>query len=106
MDDETPEPDAPNGFDADEVDLDDYEGFDEDELGRPQDDVPGEPPHPVNWNLLSAHDLEQEWLELNRWVDWLRHTYGLGDPAVLAPPRRTPLGALRSSPALAVCLRP
>ena len=37
----------------------------------------GGPPHPVNWNLLSAHDLEQEWLELNRWVDWLRHTYGL-----------------------------
>ena len=24
------------------------------------------PPHPVNWNLLSADDLEAEWLELNR----------------------------------------
>ena len=44
----------------------------------------GGPPHPVNWNLLSAHDLEQEWLELNRWVDWLRHTYGL--PAAVIPP--------------------
>ena len=29
-----------------------------------------EPPHPVNWNLLSAHDLEQEWLALNDWVAW------------------------------------
>lgn len=43
-----------------------------------------EPPHPVNWNLLSAHDLEQEWLALNRWVDWLRTTYGL--PASVIPP--------------------
>ena len=39
-------------------------------------DLP-EPPHPVNWNLLTAHELEQEWLALNRWVDWLRRTYGL-----------------------------
>ena len=38
-------------------------------------DMP-EPPHPVNWNLLSAHELEHEWLALNRWVDWLRLTYG------------------------------
>ena len=43
-----------------------------------------EPPHPVNWNLLTAHELEQEWLALNRWVDWLRHTYGL--PASVIPP--------------------
>src|SRR5690625_493900 len=42
------------------------------------------PPHPVNWNLLSADDLEAEWLELNRWVDWLRKTYGL--PASVIPP--------------------
>lgn len=42
------------------------------------------PPHPINWNLLSAEDLEAEWLELNRWVDWLRHTYGL--PASVIPP--------------------
>lgn len=46
-------------------------------------DVP-EPPHPINWNLLSSGDLEAEWLELNRWVDWLRHTYGL--PASVIPP--------------------
>ena len=43
-----------------------------------------EPPHPINWNLLTADDLEQELLELNRWVDWLRHTYGL--PASVIPP--------------------
>lgn len=42
-----------------------------------------EPPHPVNWNLLTANDLEAEFLELNRWVDWLRHTYGL--PASVPP---------------------
>ena len=43
-----------------------------------------EPPHPVNWNLLTAHELETEWLALNRWVDWLRHTYGL--PTSVVPP--------------------
>lgn len=43
-----------------------------------------EPPHPINWNLLNADDAEAEWLELNRWVDWLRHTYGL--PASVIPP--------------------
>ena len=43
-------------------------------LASPRCDVP-EPPHPGNWNLLTANDLEAELLELNRWVDWLRHTY-------------------------------
>ena len=46
-------------------------------------DMP-EPPHPVNWNLLTAHELEQEWLALNRWVEWLRNTYAL--PASVIPP--------------------
>src|SRR5699024_4997371 len=40
--------------------------------------------HPVNWNLLSAHDLETGWVALNRWGDWLCHTYGL--PASGLPP--------------------
>lgn len=53
------------------------------------DDVPGshdlpEPPHPVNWNLLTADDLEAEWLALNEWVTWLRRTYGLS--AAVIPP--------------------
>ena len=46
-------------------------------------DIP-EPPHPINWNLLGPEDLEAEWLELNRWVHWLRRTYGL--PASVIPP--------------------
>lgn len=35
------------------------------------------PPRPINWNLLTSHDLEQELLALNRWVNWLRVEYGL-----------------------------
>ena len=58
--------------DLDETD----EGYD--------DPLIAEPPHPINWNLLNADDAEVEWLELNRWVDWLRHTYGL--PASVIPP--------------------
>jgi len=42
------------------------------------------PPRPVNWNLLSADELEAELLELNRWVHWIRKTYGL--PASVIPP--------------------
>ncbi|WP_396654758.1 MULTISPECIES: hypothetical protein [unclassified Microbacterium] len=58
---------------VDEMDDDDYD-----------EPLIAEPPHPINWNLLSAEDAEAEWLELNRWVDWLRHTYGL--PASVVPP--------------------
>ena len=43
-----------------------------------------EPPHPINWNLLTADEAEAAWLELNSWVNWLRHTYGL--PATVVPP--------------------
>lgn len=63
----------------------------------PEDELPGddpaadlgepllaEPPHPINWNLLTADEAEGEWLELNKWVDWLRHAYGL--PASVVPP--------------------
>ncbi|WP_105034147.1 hypothetical protein [Cryobacterium aureum] len=52
------------------------------------DDLDGpltpEPPHPINWNRLSADDAEAEWIELNRWVNWLRRTYGLS--ASVVPP--------------------
>jgi hypothetical protein len=51
------------------------------ELDRP---LPIEPPHPINWNTLTAEEAEYEWIELNRWVNWLRHTYGL--PASVVPP--------------------
>lgn len=37
-----------------------------------------EAPRPINWNLLTAEEAEVEWLELNGWINWLRHTYGLG----------------------------
>ncbi len=68
MNDYVPEPDPD--------DLDDDAGYD--------DPVMAEPPHPINWNLLTADDAEIEWLELNAWVNWLRHTYGL--PASVIPP--------------------
>lgn len=51
---------------------------------RNEENLVAEPPHPVNWNLLTSHDLEQELLELNRWVNWLRLEYGL--PASVIPP--------------------
>lgn len=43
-----------------------------------------EPPGPINWNLLRAEEAEHTWLELNKWIDWLRTTYGL--PASVLPP--------------------
>ena len=43
-----------------------------------------EPPHPVNWNLLTSTDARFEWNELDGWVKWLRDTYGLG-PTTLPP---------------------
>lgn len=62
---------------------------DDDALGTEAfDDLDGpltpEPPHPINWNLLTAEEAEIEWMELNRWVNWLRRTYGL--PASVVPP--------------------
>ena len=74
-----PRPQAP-GPDPEEFDLENLA----DEPGDEHIDEAVGPPHPVNWNLLTSHDLEQEWLELNRWVDWLRHTYGL--PSSVVPP--------------------
>lgn len=71
-----PHGDATNDVPDSEVDEMDDDGYDEPLIA--------EPPHPINWNLLSAEDAEAEWLELNRWVDWLRHTYGL--PASVIPP--------------------
>lgn len=62
---------------------------DDDPIGADAfDDVDGamtpEPPHPLNWNLLTAEEAEIEWTDLNRWVHWLRRTYGL--PASVVPP--------------------
>jgi hypothetical protein len=69
--------------------------FDETHLPEPEPDDPPtaylgsdelypEPPHPINWELLTADEAETEWLELNGWVNWLRRTYGL--TASILPP--------------------
>lgn len=44
----------------------------------------GAVPRTINWRALTPEDLEHELLELNEWVDWLRHEYGL--PAQVIPP--------------------
>lgn len=44
----------------------------------------GTVPRTINWRALAPEDLEQELLDLNEWVDWLRHEYGL--PAQIIPP--------------------
>ena len=80
MTDDTPDFDA--GAGADDSVLDESDVFDSPPRISAAD--VSEPPRPVNWNLLTAHELEQERLALNRWVDWLRHTYGL--PASVIPP--------------------
>lgn len=59
---------------------DDDGELDEDAYGTVETAVP----RPVNWRTLSAEDAEYEWLALNEWVDWLRHTFGL--PASIIPP--------------------
>ena len=42
------------------------------------------PLRPINWNLLRADEAFDEWHDLDAWVDWLRHTYGL--PPTVIPP--------------------
>lgn len=70
----------PSRPDPDESDIEDVEPdpVATDEYLQP------EPPHPINWNLLTSDEAETEWLELNAWVNWLRRTYGL--PASVIPP--------------------
>lgn len=69
----------------------DEEGFDPEELEEEDDGT--DPlstvslpitPKPINWHLLRSHEAEQEWLDLNQWVNQLRETYGL--PASVVPP--------------------
>ncbi|MBJ7353973.1 MAG: hypothetical protein JHC98_04035 [Thermoleophilaceae bacterium] len=40
--------------------------------------------HPINWNLLSADEALVEWVDLDKWVDWLRKSFGL--PTAVVPP--------------------
>ena len=46
-------------------------------VAEPTFQPPAPPPSPVNWNLITAHQAEEEWMLLNGWVNWLRATYGL-----------------------------
>lgn len=62
--------------------MNDRTGFDDAPEPSYEPEPQGGPPHPINWNLLTAHDLEQELLELNRWVNWLRVEYGLPDSEI------------------------
>lgn len=76
-------------MDDDGFDPDDIPDLEEPEARPPLPPLPpatadAPPPGPVNWNLLSAADAEEQWLQLNGWVNWLRQTYGL--PAAIVPP--------------------
>jgi len=71
----------PSRPDPDESDIEDVEP---DPVVSADEYLQPEPPHPVNWNLLTSDEAETEWLELNAWVNWLRRTYGL--PASVIPP--------------------
>jgi len=63
-------------------------GSDPDDGGTREEDLhppmPDRPPRPVNWNLLTSDEAEVEWLDLNAWVEWLRHAFGL--PPTVVPP--------------------
>lgn len=43
-----------------------------------------EPPGPINWNLLDAEQAEAEWRDLDRFVLWLKTSFGLS-PAIVPP---------------------
>ncbi|WP_454137198.1 hypothetical protein [Microbacterium paulum] len=60
------------------------ESYDPDTGEVTENNEPDGPPHPINWNLLTADAAEEEWLALNKWVHWLRRTYGL--PIAVIPP--------------------
>ncbi len=43
-----------------------------------------EPPGPINWNDLDADQAEAEWSDLDRFVLWLKTSFGLS-PAIVPP---------------------
>ncbi|EGD44031.1 hypothetical protein NBCG_01619 [Nocardioidaceae bacterium Broad-1] len=57
-----------------------------DPIDLPEFDMPSELDvvSPINWNLLDRTDAEAEWRDLDRWVKFLKETYGL-PPTVLPP---------------------
>src|SRR3954454_20775757 len=43
-----------------------------------------QPPGAINWNLLDADQAETEWRDLDRFVRWLKTSFGLS-PAIVPP---------------------
>jgi hypothetical protein len=80
---ELPEPDADEYLDPSEVAAELNRAI-RDQYQRQVAEELGKIPRPINWRTLTPEDLEAELLELNQWVDWLRHTYGL-PPQILPP---------------------
>lgn len=75
----------------------DHDGLDDDlDRGYDPDRETGHHPHrgdseraddvvkPVDWNRLTEKEAKREWLDLNKWVRWLCHTYGLA-PNIVPP---------------------
>lgn len=75
---------GPNGAGSGDSPEPALPGLEYDPARRSGRELIAAPPQPVNWTLLSADDAQTEWLELNRWVHWLRRTYGL--PSSVIPP--------------------
>ena len=67
------------------------------------------PDGPINWLTLGPDEARSAFLDLNRWVNFVRvalRAAAHGDPAVLAPPRRADLGAVGAASALVERLPP
>lgn len=69
-----------------------FEGFILEDLDESSEDAPAEDekgqgqtiPGAIDWDMLSAKQAKIEWAALDRWVDWLRHSFGL-PPSVVPP---------------------
>lgn len=69
-----------------------FENFTLEDLDESSEDAPAEDekgqgqtiPGAIDWDLLSAKQAKIEWAALDRWVDWLRHSFGL-PPSVVPP---------------------
>lgn len=44
----------------------------------------GQPPAPINWNLLTADEADFEWHDLDSWTKWIKASHGLS-PAIVPP---------------------
>ena len=67
---------------GDSVDHEEYGG--PDEVFGTADFDDDRPLRPINWFTLTADEALVEWLDLNEWVEAIRHSYGL--PPTVIPP--------------------